>query len=316
MKDFANKTTYQKPLAKFSKIKPFFTMPFFSATKKACSYFLSNVWNNFFMLQQKQKLRLSKIPVVSVDHKLDNKIPFVKNKIRIYMDFVGLLLRTISMFLKKLSKQTAGKVCSYFLIFLGSLYANAAFVYGFCMTTTKRPPYKSGFKFLLIHLFDPHLLCVPSLHVAIVSGIYALVRQVFADCPDSEISADEKENILSEIYNGALAITESVLFVKQHSINCIAAALFMVSTVNGNDFFTSDDAAAFISGLFQDSPEIEEDDVLEIRNYILSLYTSLTENYQTSTEWQHPLLQWIKEYAESTGQTADLARIELQLELM
>ena len=115
-------------------------MPFFSATKKACSYFLSNVWNNFFMLQQKQKLRLSKIPVVSVDHELDNKIPFVKNKIRIYMDFVGLLLRTISMFLKKLNKQTAGKVCSYFLIFLGSLYANAAFVYSFCMTKTRRPP--------------------------------------------------------------------------------------------------------------------------------------------------------------------------------
>ena len=316
MKDFANKTTYQKPLAKFSKIKPFFTMPFFSATKKACSYFLSNVWNNFFMLQQKQKLRLSKIPVVSVDHKLDNKIPFVKNKIRIYMDFVGLLLRTISMFLKKLNKQTAGKVCSYFLIFLGSLYANAAFVYSFCMTTTRRPPYKNGFKFLLIHLFDPHLLCVPSLHVSIVSGIYAFVRQVFADCPESEVSADEKENMLTEIYNGALAITESVLFVKQHSINCIAAALFMVSTVNGNDFFTSDDAAVFISRLFQDSPEIEEDDALEIRNYILSLYTSLMNAYQTSSEWQHPLLHWIKDYAESTEQTSELSRLELQLELM
>ena len=303
-------------MEKFSAIKPFFTMPFYQATKQACSYFLSNVWNNFFVLQQKQKFRLSKIPVIFVDHPLDEKIPFVKNKIQAYSDFVGLFLRVISLFFKKLNRHTAGKLCSYFLIFIGSLYANAAFVYRFCMTTTRRPKYKSGFKFLLIHLFDPHFLCVPSLHVAIVSGVYAFVRQAFADIPDTDILPEEKERFLSEIYRGALEITESVLFVKQHSINCVASALYMVSTMNGDDFFSSDDAQQFIEKLFSESAELYEDDAAAVREYMAAMYSALIADYQTAPEWQNPLFRWIKNYAEQTGQTSDLSRLELQLELM
>ncbi|MGP1459558.1 MAG: hypothetical protein ACTTKL_09645 [Treponema sp.] len=297
-------------------IKPFFTMPFYKATKQACAYFLSNVWNNFFALQQKQKFRLSKIPVINVDHPLDEKIPFVKNKMQAYSDFVGLFLRVISMFLKKLNRHTAGKLCSYFLIFIGSLYANAAFVYRFCMTTTSRPKYQSGFKFLLIRLLDPHLLCVPSLHVAIAAGVYAFVRQAFADIPDSGISPEEKERFLSEIYRGALEITESVLFVKQHSVNCVAAALYMVSTMNGEGFFSEEDALRFIEKLFSESAELYEDDAREIREYTARMYSSLLADYQTAAEWQNPLFRWIKNYAEQTEQTADLTRLELQLELM
>ena len=52
-----------------------------------------------------------------------------------------------------------------FVYEIGLLYEYAGRVYSKCQSTTNRPGVIADFNFIVIHLFDPHLHCVPSLHV-------------------------------------------------------------------------------------------------------------------------------------------------------
>ena len=59
-----------------------------------------------------------------------------------------------------------------FIYTMGDLYAFAAEVYKRNMSTTKRPFYIARPRFFVIHMLDPHLMCIPSLHVMVVIHTY------------------------------------------------------------------------------------------------------------------------------------------------
>ena len=283
---------YVKPFKKYSSTWIFSVLPLHPLTRKNVWALLDSAWEYFYMLQQKQKFHIISLPVVYVDHPLDKTIPFIPSNIKIYMDFVNFFCRIMRMFILRLKKDgyiLSGKI----LDFIRKLYTDAASVYTHSLSTTKRPFYLGKPKFFAVHFLDPHFLCVPSLHVAIVAGVWTKVRELLIE---TDLPKEEKKSILDEIYNGAVAITESVLLVKQHSINCVAGALYMLSAAHPAGFFTKEDAENFVRRLFENDTFVNEADKEKIKSHITSMYSDLLDKKNSQTEWQKPLHDWLDNY--------------------
>ncbi|MDR0784271.1 MAG: hypothetical protein LBE74_00090 [Treponema sp.] len=215
-------------------------------------------------------------PVVNVDHVLDDKIPFLPEKVNVYLGFIAFWIRTAGFLLKIGLKKEA----SDFVASIGKLYAFAAEVYAKHMSTTKRPRYLKTLRFALIHALDPHLMCIPSLHVMVVAFAY----EKFA------VSAPDFESQKKELKDGALAITESVLYVKQHSVNCVAAAFYALSRFD-KALFPPREVEELTARLFTDGT-IPEQDALLIREHILTLYRKFFSDGQGHS-WEKPLLDFL-----------------------
>ncbi|MDR0411400.1 MAG: hypothetical protein LBH75_05455 [Treponema sp.] len=252
-------------------------------TSNVCLPCIGKIFYNFFFRQYKAKL-LQNTPVVNVDHIMDEKIPFLPQKVNIYLGFIAFWIRTAGFLLKTgIKKEAADLVAS-----IGKLYAFAAEVYMKYMSTTKRPRYLKTLRFILIHALDPHLMCIPSLHVMVVMLTY----KRFA------ISTPGFESQKSELRDGALSITESVLYVKQHSVNCVAAAFYALSRFD-EALFPPWEIEALTACLFTDGT-IPEPDAVLIREYILTLYRKfINESRIPPSEdqlWEKPLLNFLASF--------------------
>lgn len=288
-----------KKLWSFSSVSPWFIFPFSPYTFVNTWKLIIAIIKDFFLLQALHKLHLTHHPVIYVDTDLDDKIPFVPEKVKDYMSFIPFFIKPTTMLRKRLGMKKAGPYISIFLRFIATMYHNAASIYRFCMTTTHRPKYIQTKEFRAIHIADPHLLCVPSLHVTIAAGTYAWFKQLFKT---GILPQEEAQKRLDEIYTQAMKITESVLFVKQHSVNCIPLALYMLTSTMNKSFFSIEDAADFMNDLFKNCPEISEDLRKEIVNYFEFMYEkSLLENIY-SKNWQDCIKNWLIDYAKKTGQ--------------
>jgi hypothetical protein len=171
---------------------------------------------------------------------------------------------------------------------MGELYAWAGEVYAKNLSTTNRPFYIKTPRFFLIHATDPHLMCIPSLHVMVVIRTYTLFRKIAKDLHEEERFAGQ----LEELRSGALAITEAVLYVKQHSVNCIPAAMYAMTRFDSG-LFSSDEAERFVSDLFREG-KVSSKDGDEIREYILSLYRRFMTQGESSADWTGPLLSFLE----------------------
>jgi len=288
-----------KPMCKFSCVSPYFYLTTRAPTARRAWRFIGTILKDFFFLQMAQQLHITKRPVVNVETDIDEKIPFSPSHITAYMSFVAFFVRPISMLKKRLGYRKAAYYINMYLKFLTKIYKNASTIYRFSMSTTSRPKYRKDKAFVTIHIFDPHLLCVPSIHVAIAAGSYVWFKQIFQT---NILPEDEAEFRLEEIKNQAIAIVESVLFVKQHSVNCVPLALYMLSSTMNKSFFSTQDATAFIDMLFKDSEEISEADKKEITAYFHYMYErALLESYY-SADWQSCIKHWIVDYAKATNQ--------------
>jgi len=104
-----------------------------------------------------------------------------------------------------------------------------------------------------------------------------------------------------ELRQGALDITEAVLYVKQHSVNCISAALYAMTRFDPR-LFPPDEAERFLSGIFarpHTGKGVNGEDGDEIRKHILSLYRRFLsrgeEADSSGKDWTLPLLLFLKE---------------------
>jgi hypothetical protein len=242
---------------------------------------------NFFFLQYKAAVLPGRIPVSRVDHPLDKKIPFIPGKVPVYLDFVAFWIRVLGFLLRHFGRQTLEPV-KHFIESMGRLYAWAAQVYRKNLSTTERPHYLARPRFVMIHAFDPHLMCIPSLHVMVVIRTYTLFRQILLSLGEEGNHASEIE----EIRRGALAISEAVLFVKQHSVNCISAAMYAMTRFD-RDLFPPEEAGLFVSELFRVT--LGKEDGEAIRSRILSLYKDFAaEGEKSGSDWTEPLLRFLK----------------------
>ncbi|MDR0599431.1 MAG: hypothetical protein LBG84_05040 [Treponema sp.] len=264
--------------------------------------YLSAVWRKFFFFQYRAALFPGGPPVAQVDHPLDERIPFNPRFIRIYLDFVAHWIRAAAFLRTRYGKGAFGKrgvaLAGDFIRSTTELYAFALQVYSRHLSTTKRPRYLKNPRFWVIHATDPHLMCVPSLHVMIVVHCYTKFRGLVRDMGEEEALRPLTERLFRE----ALAITEAVLYVKQHSVNCIAAALYTMSRFDSS-LFSPAEAERFVSSLFGTPPppgyapfyggaRVQEGQIPRIREHIAGLYRSFLEG--GGGDWTEPLLGYLR----------------------
>jgi hypothetical protein len=243
----------------------------------------------FFLLQYRAALFRRKTIVSSVDHPLDGAIPFDPRWVTIYMDFSPFWIRISGFLIERFGKAGVEEARSLFQA-MADLYQAAASVYRHNFSTTRRPRCCRNVNFLVIHLFDPHLMCIPSLHVLVVISAWIRFRAALARL-DTEGRFAEEE---AWARRHALRITESILYVKQHSINCVSAALYTLTSLDGG-LFPPEEMSAVIGALLRDSADIAEGDKIEIKRYIEDLYRRFLSERQSAQCWQEPLLNFLKE---------------------
>ncbi|MDR1903268.1 MAG: hypothetical protein LBQ88_13440 [Treponema sp.] len=249
-----------------------------------------SIFQNFFFLQYKAALFSGSIPVSQVDHPLDELIPFTPRRIAVYLDFVAFWVRLIG-FLLKTYKRSAEAVVLDFLESMGRLYGFAAEVYKENLSTTKRPFYIGRPRFAVIHIMDPHLMCIPSLHVMVVIHTYTKFKEILQNFGE----AGKNASLIEKVRSGALAITEAVLYVKQHSVNCISAAMYAMTRFNA-ELFPDKEAALFVDALFIKSDAIGGEDAGKIRGHILSLYRRFADEGRSASSWKEPLLAFLRSF--------------------
>jgi hypothetical protein len=244
-----------------------------------------SIFRNFFFLQYKAALNLGRYKISQVDHPLDEKIPFKPEKVKIYQDFINLYAKIMS-FLLRHFKESRLHV-KHMIGSMGTIYAKAGEVYAQNYSTTNRPRYLKHFRFVVIHVFDPHLLCIPSLHVMVVVRAYTQFRDILRKLGEEENCAA----LIEEARQRALTITEAVLCIKQHSINCISAAMYAMTCFD--DLFPQEEAEQFARDLFIDADFISKDDAEAVRDHIIGLYRQFLEQGKESTSWEKPLLDFL-----------------------
>jgi hypothetical protein len=117
----------------------------------------------------------------------------------------------------------------------------------------------------------------------VVIRAYTLFREILRSLGEAESSQIE------EIRKGSLAISEAVLYVKQHSVNCISAAMYAMTCFD-KTLFPPEEAERFTSELFQEG--LPEKDGEEIRAHIISLYRRFLA--EQGSDWTGPLLAFLK----------------------
>jgi hypothetical protein len=265
-------------------------------SKKLAPHFFKtarSIQKNFFRLQSSARRHPGLIPVVNVDHPFDKTIPFRPKWVMTYHDFSAFWVRAAAC----LSREVSPEAAADFISSMGELYIAAAEVYSRHMSTTVRPRYFGNIGCIAIQLFDPHLLCVPSLHVMVCVHTWAKARSLL----QNESQPDKvREAYIGRLFDHAVLITESILYMKQHSVNCIPAALYAMSCFEP-DLFTRNDAAVFASALFKDerNAEISAADRDAIRAFIATSYAGFMQNREKmraagNSDWTAPLIAFLK----------------------
>jgi hypothetical protein len=258
---------------------------------------VAEAFRSFFFPQFENAL-LRRRPIVNVDHPLDPTIAFDPDYIEKYLEFIRLWMGCFYR-LGRLYGRRAEPELLRFVDSIRRLYAEAGTVYKTVHTTTTRPAKNYNLHFALIHALDPHLDCVPSLHVILV-----LANWMLASAAVERLGAERARGMgeaevalwLGSLYEEARAITESVLFVKQHSVNCIGASLYYLK--RRFPAFKDAEAEAFVASLFATEAGCL-DNAAELRAVILEVCAEMDRSYARSPElgWREPILQFIDGFA-------------------
>jgi hypothetical protein len=235
---------------------------------------ISVIWRHFFWFQHKNRF-LHQVPVTAVDHPLDRKIAFEPEKVGVYLDFTPFWIRAAGFFLYN-DPAHGLSIVKQFLIFITSIYEQAFAIYKLNLSTTNRPNYYRKLRFLLIHITDPHLMCIPSLHVMLVVGVYTSAAKI--------LGRNSQEALEARKHAGA--ITESILFVKQHSVNCIPAAFYAQHCLDPH-LFPVEEALDFNQSL-----ELPP----EIKDYISAKFLQYCREGKNADDWREPLLNFLRNY--------------------
>jgi hypothetical protein len=254
-----------------------------------------SIQKNFFRLQSHARRHPDIIPVVNVDHPLDKAIPFRPKRVMIYHDFSAFWVRTAVYLSRKVSSEAADD----FITTMGELYAAAAEVYSRHMSTTDRPRYFGNIGCIVIQLFDPHLLCVPSLHVMVCIHTWIKARHFL----QTHGKGQWEGQYVEKIFNHAILITESILYMKQHSVNCIPAAMYAISCFEP-ELFTRQDAAIFVSALFKNERNVDISPVERdaISSFMRTSYSDFMLEREKllavgNNDWTLPLIAFLKKQA-------------------
>jgi hypothetical protein len=288
------------PLGEFSVATTYWNALTHPVTAPAAFHCIGVIIRDFFALQFFVHWGFRTIPVVSVDHPLDSLIPFRTDLSDRYLDFINFWIRGVSSVYTVLPRKIARPIVARWFRLLTKCYQEAAKLYRSCLTTTVRTPAVSPSygdrRIRQIRAWDPHLCCVPSLHVAIVCLTWVFHRDLYRD--KAALFSADTPRFEAELFRGAVTIIETVLYVKQHSVNCIPAALYMLCRIFP-DLFSINDAVTVINALFAGDAAVTPKDRAAITDHIhFQFERLLLEGYYTPT-WQTPVTHWLSTYTAS-----------------
>lgn len=255
--------------------------------KRTCIGTIKSIFYNFFYLQYMGALS-KKTKVSWVDHPLDEEIPFMPSFVGVYMDFLPFAVRTQA-FLAESFGKPADPYIKSFIHIIGELYARAAVVYKRGFSTTHRPLCLRKAAFVSIRIFDPHLMCIPSLHVMVVTLTYRKMCQILK-CLGAE---KEYGGELESVRRHAIEIIESILYIKQHSINCIAAGLYAMTCFD-EQLFPASEARDFVGALFLNGGPVSDSSSAAIKTHIMNLYQNFLDARPEHGNWEQPLLDFLE----------------------
>ena len=286
--------TSGRPLTEFGVMTAYLTLLLHPHTCLTALRFFVSVIRNYLLRQFLNVWHITHVPVIHVDHPLDKRVPFLPSKVGIYFRFIDFWIEPMSMLIKRYGAWQGTRFCKEWLKAITKVYQSGGKVYAGYLSTTHRPNYTEDKQFRLIHRADPHLLCVPSLHIAIIVLCFTFYRKLFQE---EGFAPADKEAWNGSLYREAVAIAESVLYIKQHSVNCIPAALYMM-TMQFPDLVRQPVVEDFIADMFATSPaeEIKEEDAAAIRAHILSLYRRFLEEGKSAQHWWLPIHSFLAAY--------------------
>jgi hypothetical protein len=251
--------------------------------------FLGTVWRDFFWPQYRLRARRwlgHPDGARRVDGPVDDLIPFRPDLYPKYLTFVTLWIETLG-FARRVAGRKSMQLWLRFFAEMEGLYRDAGNISREHPTTTRRPSGIRTWRMAFIKFFDPHYHCLPSLHVLLAAHTFLKFREWLpALSARGEAAARARaEHVRREM----LAITESVLHVKQHSVSCIAGSLFFLSA----RFAAADEEFAedFTAALFEDDPGVP---AAEIRRHILGLYREFMHHWRGGVEARDVLVGYIK----------------------
>ena len=132
----------------------------------------------FFLPQFQTRLRPGIRPISVLEHREDASLPFVPSSVRSYLGYIAIWLKTLQYLYDAFGKQALTDI-EQMIRDICLIYYAAGRVYRRCQSTTtsrRTPPFNPYF--ILIRLFDPHLHCIPSLHVMTMCYNYHRTRQI------------------------------------------------------------------------------------------------------------------------------------------
>lgn len=268
---------------------PYLIIPTHRLTFKPLVFFLRTVIMDFFFIQFRVKWGWKKIPIVQVSSSIDDFVPYRPEVSDTYLDFINFWIRPLNFIILRLGRKRVLPYLAGFVALIGTAYAEASRVYRFRMSTTIRPPAGNNKNMKTIHRVDPHLHCVPSLHIAVIVLTYCFFTDVFRQ---ANLSQEEQAMYAEELWQGAVEIGETVLYVKQHSVNCIPAALYMMTHLL-KEQFTIQRATEFIDCLFTTASDIAPQHRQEIQDHIHYMFDRLVLEGCNEEDWTIPVMRWL-----------------------
>jgi len=229
--------------------------------------------------------------VRNIEHPLDALVPVRYEAIDTYLGFVQMWISALSYIRRREGRRFNGAIID-FMTGLERCYVDAALVYGQCLSTTRRPEQAPNLRLAFVYAVDPHLFCVPSLHVLVVCYTYQKLADILFESGLSAAYAVE----LAALRNRATAITESILYVRQHSVNCIPTALSMLSVIVPS--YDQKESLDFLNTLFASDASIAPEDRNDMVDYMASLLSSLSASGPGQDERYGAIVQFLKSYPE------------------
>lgn len=268
---------------------PYLVIPTHLSTLKPLCRYLWTVITDFFLLQFSVKFNWRQIDVALVESPIDAEVPFRPDKSDIYLNFIHFWIEPLTFILKRFGIKRALPHCAEFMKAIGQAYSEAARIYRFRMSTTHRPPPGNNKNLKTIHRLDPHFLCVPSLHIAIIVLTCTFFPAVFKA---EGMADDEYQSRTGELYRNGREIAESVLYLKQHSVNCIPAALYMMLHLQSG-LFSIEQAVSFINSLFTDADDVTPQGKNKISDHIHYMFDRLVLEGCNEDDWTIPVKRWL-----------------------
>jgi hypothetical protein len=266
---------------------------------------IGNAVLHFFLPQYRSLLWPRRRRLATLAHPLDRDIPFRPREVVTYLGYISFWFKTLRWFYDRIGGAALPDIRrSMDEVLL--LYKEAGAIYRRCQSTTStRAPLPNHPYFAVIYLLDPHLACIPSLHILLIChndlGAARILRR-------HGLRGEEAERLREAVREEAARIIEAVLLVKQHSLVDVAPSLFLLTALFPGEYGRQE-VADSVSRLFRDWP-VAESSKAGMRALLLSSYDEFLTGWAAGGRNGHRerILEFLERYTPGGRERIQLQR--------